>query len=91
MVCCGQLLPRWPAVAAAHVCLSTRLLSPAQPGALPLTQYSILTPRFEFNGFANPAYRPGSFELRIEGGIRAYRDPRPQLIMVSSGEYPATG
>lgn len=45
--------------------------------------------RFEFNGFANPAYRPGTFELRIEGGIRAYRDPRPQLIMVSSGGLPA--
>lgn len=69
------------------MCPSTRLLSPAQPSALTLAHRSILTPRFEFNGFANPAYRPGPFELRIEGGIRAYRDPRPQLIMVSSGEY----
>lgn len=42
--------------------------------------------RFEFNGFPNPRYRPGKFELAIEGGIRAFKDPRPQLLMVSSGE-----
>ncbi|PRW55975.1 nadh:ubiquinone oxidoreductase complex i intermediate-associated 30 [Chlorella sorokiniana] len=49
-----------------------------------IRQFGLVLSRFEFNGFANPAYRPGPFELRIEGGIRAYRDPRPQLIMVSS-------
>ncbi|KAI7841291.1 hypothetical protein COHA_004910, partial [Chlorella ohadii] len=59
------------------------------PGAPPLDpahirQFGLVLSRFEFNGFANPAYRPGPFELRIEGGIRAYRNPRPQLIMVSS-------
>lgn len=41
--------------------------------------------RFEFNGYANPSYRPGPFTLRIEGGIRGFRAPRPQLVMVSSG------
>ena len=44
-----------------------------------------LSRRFEYNGFANPRYRPGKFELAIEGGIRAYSEPRPQLLMVSSG------
>ena len=41
--------------------------------------------RFEYNGFPNPSYRPGKFELLIDGGIQAYTEPRPQLLMVSSG------
>jgi hypothetical protein len=51
----------------------------APPSPLPRTR------SFEFNGFPNPRYKAGRFELAIDGGIRAYRDPRPQLIMVSSG------
>ena len=62
------------------------------PGGPPLDpavirQFGLVLSRFEYNGCANPAYHPGPFELRIDGGIRAYRDPRPQLLMVSSGGW----
>lgn len=36
-------------------------------------------PRFEFNGFPNPNYKPGNFTLDIQGGISAYKEPRPQV------------
>ncbi|KAL4457749.1 hypothetical protein ABPG75_012614 [Micractinium tetrahymenae] len=49
-----------------------------------ICQFGLVLSRFEFNGYANPNYRPGRFELRIDGGIRAFRAPRPQLLMVSS-------
>lgn len=32
----------------------------------------------------NPSYSPGPFSLEISGGISAYVDPRPQLLLVSS-------
>ena len=40
--------------------------------------------RFSFNGAPNEAFRPGPFELRVEGGIGAFAAPRPQLLLVSS-------
>ena len=62
------------------------------PGGPPLDpavirQFGLVLSRFEYNGYANPAYHSGPFELLIDGGIRAYRDPRPQLLMVSSGGW----
>ncbi|KAF5834423.1 complex I intermediate-associated protein 30-domain-containing protein [Dunaliella salina] len=40
--------------------------------------------RFEFNKMPNPSYRPGPFQLLMDGGVRAYKAPRPQIVMVSS-------
>lgn len=40
--------------------------------------------RFEFNKMPNPAYKPGPFQLLLDGGVRAYKAPRPQIVMVSS-------
>jgi hypothetical protein len=59
------------------------------PGGPPLDasrirQFGLVYSRFAFNTFPNAAYAPGPFELRIEGGLRAFRAPRPQLLMVSS-------
>ncbi|PSC71557.1 nadh:ubiquinone oxidoreductase complex i intermediate-associated 30 [Micractinium conductrix] len=49
-----------------------------------IRQFGLVLSRFEYNGFPNPSYRPGKFELLIDGGIQAYTEPRPQLLMVSS-------
>lgn len=59
------------------------------PGGPPLDpsrirQFGLVYSRFAFNGFPNEAYAPGAFELRLEGGIGAFRAPRPQLVLVSS-------
>lgn len=32
----------------------------------------------------NPSYKPGPFQLQIEGGIAAYTAPRPAVIAISS-------
>jgi hypothetical protein len=40
--------------------------------------------RFEFNKMPNPMYKPGPFELDIQGGINAYSEARPQIILISS-------
>lgn len=49
-----------------------------------IRQFGLVYSRFAFNGFPNDAYTPGPFEIQFEGGIRAYKAPRPQLILVSS-------
>ncbi len=59
------------------------------PGGPPLDpssvrQFGLVYSRFAFNGFPNESYAPGSFEIEIEGGIRAYTAPRPQVLLVSS-------
>jgi hypothetical protein len=47
-----------------------------------------LTPSTQKNNPPNqpppPSGPPGKFELAIDGGISAYRDPRPQLVVLSS-------
>ncbi|KAK9814216.1 hypothetical protein WJX72_002437 [[Myrmecia] bisecta] len=47
-------------------------------------QLGLVLSRFEFNGLPNPRYKPGKFELLIGGGIQAYKEGRPALVMVSS-------
>lgn len=42
-------------------------------------QLGLVLSRFEFNGFPNPNYRAGKFELEIQGGIRGFVAPRPQV------------
>ncbi|KAG2502015.1 hypothetical protein HYH03_000510 [Edaphochlamys debaryana] len=49
-----------------------------------ISKLGLVLSRFEFNKAPNPDYKPGAFELQIQGGINAYTAPRPQLVMVSS-------
>lgn len=49
-----------------------------------ISKFGLVLSRFEFNKMPNPRYHPGPFELRIDGGVSAYRAPRPQLVVVSS-------
>ena len=49
-----------------------------------VSKLGLVLSRFEFNKMPNPAYKPGPFELQIDGGIGAYRSPRPQLLVVGS-------
>ncbi|GIL92972.1 hypothetical protein Vretimale_15467 [Volvox reticuliferus] len=49
-----------------------------------ISKLGLVLSRFEFNKLPNQDYKPGPFELLIEGGIRAYQDVRPQLVMISS-------
>ncbi|GFR43419.1 hypothetical protein Agub_g4500 [Astrephomene gubernaculifera] len=49
-----------------------------------ISKLGLVLSRFEFNKAPNPDYRPGAFELLLQGGIYAYNDVRPQLVMISS-------
>lgn len=48
-----------------------------------IAKFGLVLSRFEFNKAPNPMYKPGPFTLEIEGGIRAYTAPRPQVVLVS--------
>ncbi len=59
------------------------------PGGPPLDpssirQFGLVYSRFAFNGFPNDSYSPGPFEIRIEGGIRGFMAPKPQIVLISS-------
>jgi uncharacterized protein YbjT (DUF2867 family) len=49
-----------------------------------IRQFGIVYSRFAYNGFPNECYTPGPFQILLEGGIRAVKLPRPQLILLSS-------
>jgi len=49
-----------------------------------LAKFGLVHSRFEFNKMPNPKYREGAFELLINGGIRAFKAVRPQIIQLSS-------
>lgn len=49
-----------------------------------IRSFGLVYSRFAFNGFPNDAHTPGPFEIEFEGGIRAYKAPRPQLVLMSS-------
>ncbi|GLC44733.1 hypothetical protein PLESTB_000970600 [Pleodorina starrii] len=49
-----------------------------------ISKLGLVLSRFEYNKMPNPSYKPGPYELMIEGGIHAYTDVRPQLVMISS-------
>ncbi|GAB4820680.1 hypothetical protein N2152v2_007726 [Parachlorella kessleri] len=49
-----------------------------------IRQFGLVLSRFSFNGFPNPRYHPGKFTLELQGGISAYKDPRPQVVLISS-------
>jgi len=61
----------------------------SDPKGLPLdpsniAKFGLVLSRFEFNGMPNPKFTPGTWKLDIDGGVRAYTEPRPQLVMISS-------
>lgn len=49
-----------------------------------IRQFGLVYSRFEFNGLPNPKYAPGPFRLEVQGGLRTYAAPRPQILLVSS-------
>eukprot|EP00873_Tetraselmis_striata_P015836 jgi/Tetstr1/436100/TSEL_024948.t1 len=67
-------------------CVKRASFDPAGPPLDPakVRQMGLVYSRFEFNGLPNPFFAPGEFRLLIDGGVRAYKEPRPQFVMVSS-------
>eukprot|EP00191_Tetraselmis_sp_GSL018_P017918 CAMPEP_0177587416 /NCGR_PEP_ID=MMETSP0419_2-20121207/5637_1 /TAXON_ID=582737 /ORGANISM="Tetraselmis sp., Strain GSL018" /LENGTH=629 /DNA_ID=CAMNT_0019077459 /DNA_START=24 /DNA_END=1913 /DNA_ORIENTATION=+ len=67
-------------------CVKRAKFDPSGPPLDPssVRQLGLVYSRFEFNGLPNRFYSPGEFELLIDGGIFGYRDPRPQIVQVSS-------
>ncbi|WIA12335.1 hypothetical protein OEZ85_012388 [Tetradesmus obliquus] len=50
-----------------------------------INKLGLVLSRFEFNKAPNPSYRPGKFQLAIDGsGISAYKAPRPAVVAISS-------
>uniref|UniRef100_A0A383VGD9 NAD(P)-binding domain-containing protein n=1 Tax=Tetradesmus obliquus TaxID=3088 RepID=A0A383VGD9_TETOB len=50
-----------------------------------ISKLGLVLSRFEFNKAPNPSYRPGKFQLAIDGsGISAYKAPRPAVVAISS-------
>lgn len=49
-----------------------------------IRQFGLVYSRFAFNGYPNESYTPGPFTIEFEGGIQAYVQPRPQLVLISS-------
>lgn len=49
-----------------------------------ISQFGLVFSRFSFNGFPNPNYIPGSFEIEFECGLKAVKLPKPQIVLISS-------
>jgi uncharacterized protein YbjT (DUF2867 family) len=47
-------------------------------------QFGLVYSRFSFNGFANPNHKFGDFRVEFEGGIKAFKNPKPQIVLISS-------
>jgi hypothetical protein len=62
----------------------TQTRRPPKPKGGSISKLGLVLSRFEFNKMPNPAYHAGPFTLAIEGGISAFRAPRPQLVLLSS-------
>lgn len=50
-----------------------------------ISKFGLVLSRFEFNGMPNPSYKPGPWKLEIAGGIKGFKDVRPQIVLLSSG------
>jgi hypothetical protein len=64
---------------------------PAGPPLDPssISKLGLVLSRFEFNKMPNPSYKPGPFTLQIDGGISAFKAPRPAVVAITSaGESP---
>ncbi|CAD7695637.1 unnamed protein product [Ostreobium quekettii] len=63
------------------------MYEPGRPPADPsnVVGFTLVYSRFTHNRMPNPKYSPGPFEFEIKGGISVFRDPRPQIVLVSSG------
>eukprot|EP00887_Chlorella_sp_A99_P002649 scaffold6.g2649.t1 len=51
-----------------------------------IRQFGLVYSRFEFNGLPNPKYAPGPFRLEVQGGLRTYAAPRPQILLIGDDE-----
>lgn len=49
-----------------------------------IAKFGLVLSRFEYNKMPNPVYKPGPFELLIDGGIKAYKAIRPQVVHLAS-------
>ena len=47
-------------------------------------QFGLVYSRFSFNGFANPNHKFGDFRVEFSGGIKAFKNPKPQVVLISS-------
>ena len=79
----------WVNVEIPFVAFSPVRMASSDPSRPPLDPSKIATfglvySRFDFNKSPNPNYHPGPFTLDIEGGISAFKYPRPQILMLSS-------
>lgn len=72
-------------------CVKRASFDPAGPPLDPakVRQMGLVYSRFEFNGLPNPFFAPGEFRLLIDGGVRAYKEPRPQFVMVRQPPTPS--
>jgi len=57
-------------------------MPPLEPSSV--VSLSLVYSRFDFNKLPNPFHQEGPFKLEVQGGIRAYSRPRPQVVMLSS-------
>eukprot|EP00889_Picochlorum_renovo_P000282 jgi/Picre1/27312/NNA_000281.t1 len=49
-----------------------------------IQQFGLVYSRFSFNGFPNPAFKPGEFSIEFDGGIKAVKKVKPQILLISS-------
>ena len=49
-----------------------------------ISQFGLVYSRFSFNGFANPNHTFGDFQIDFARGIKAFRNPKPQIVLISS-------
>lgn len=59
---------------------------PDGPALNPATikQFGLVYSRFSFNGFANPNHTFGDFQIEFSRGIKAFKNPKPQIVLISS-------
>lgn len=55
---------------------------PLNPRAI--QQFGLVYSRFSFNGFPNPAFKSGEFSIEFDGGIKAVKKVKPQILLISS-------
>jgi hypothetical protein len=49
-----------------------------------IQQFGLVYSRFSFNGFSNDSYTPGGFCIEFQDGIKAFKKPKPQIVLISS-------
>ena len=49
-----------------------------------IKQFGLVYSRFSFNGFSNPNHKFGDFQIDFSRGIKAFKNPKPQIVLISS-------